>query len=88
LRKVNIEVNSSGEFIYTQFVSENVEQCKHQEIYMKNPQMEKITVKLERERERDSTKSETLQGGLSTLLHIQFLRVRSFAKEEEIDFYS
>ena len=37
---------------------------------------------------RDSTKSKGLQGVLGTLLQIQFSRIRSSAKEKEIDFYN
>ena len=48
------------------------------------PAEEKTTVK----DERDSTKSERLQWGLNTLLLIQFFRVRSLTKEEELDFYN
>jgi len=44
----NVEVNFSGEFIYTQFVDEKIEQCKHHKIYMKTPQRGKITVKRDR----------------------------------------
>ena len=38
--------------------------------------------------ERDFAKSEILEEGLSTLLQIQFPRVSSIAKEEEINFSS
>jgi len=44
----SVEVNSSGKFIYTHFVREKMEQCKHQRIYVKNPQRGKTMMPRER----------------------------------------
>ena len=38
---VNVEVNSSGEFIYTQIVNENVNQTQTPDNYVENPRREK-----------------------------------------------
>ena len=56
-----VEVNSSGEFIYTQIVNENLNQTQTIENYVENPRREKPQSR-ERERVRDSTKSERLPG--------------------------